>query len=246
MGRLSVILLVCCLAGLCDCQAGGEGNEVQTAELTHEDQASDRRLQASDRRLEASDRRLEASDRRLHASDRRLEASEQKLSAFNKTVTQISTVLQGKPQVAFSVALPVDGTIGPANVLHPLVNRQVLSNIGGHYSRVTGYFTAPVRGVYYFTFTSLCWYSLDHTCGGSLYHNGNSILSWYCHPPTDPTSASNSGVLWLPVGDKVNVCLWPNGIMSDNVNKYSSFTGFLLFSMWRVRKCSLISNTSNV
>lgn len=91
-----------------------------------------------------------------------------------------------------------------------------------------GYFTAPVQGVYYFTFTSFCWEN-GEGCGGSLYQNANRILSWYGHSPRHPTTGSNSAILQLQVGDNVSVRLWSNRIISDNVNKYSSFSGFLLF-----------------
>lgn len=47
-------------------------------------------------------------------------------------------VFLGQRQVAFSAALPTEATIGPANVLYPLVYRHVLYNVGGHYSPVTG------------------------------------------------------------------------------------------------------------
>lgn len=92
-----------------------------------------------------------------------------------------------------------------------------------------GYFTAPVRGVYYFSFTSFWWGANPGSCGGSLYKNGNKIVSWYVTNSNHASSGSNSAVLQLQVGDNVNVRLWNNRRISDNTNKYSSFSGFLLF-----------------
>ena len=93
----------------------------------------------------------------------------------------------------------------------------------------TGYFTAPVRGVYYFSFTSFWWGANPGSCGGSLYKNGNKVVSWYVTNSNHASSGSNSAVLQLQVGDNVNVRLWNNRRISDNGNKYSSFSGFLLF-----------------
>ncbi|KAM8746817.1 complement C1q-like protein 2 [Acanthopagrus schlegelii] len=181
------------------------------------------------KQLGALEERLAATVRALEETNKKLEASEKKLSALNSTVTELSAEDKGWPRVAFSAALPLDGTIGPADVLYPLVYRHVLSNIGGHYNSDTGYFTAPVRGVYYFSFTSFWWGANPGSCGGSLYQNGNKVVSWYVTNSNHASSGSNSAVLQLQVGDNVNVRLWNNRRISDNGNKYSSFSGFLLF-----------------
>uniref|UniRef100_A0A8P4GLX2 C1q domain-containing protein n=1 Tax=Dicentrarchus labrax TaxID=13489 RepID=A0A8P4GLX2_DICLA len=68
-------------------------------------------------------------------------------------------------------------------------------------------------------------------CGGSLYRNENKIVSWYNVNQNHPSSGSNSAILQLQVGDYVNVRLWHNRVISDNVNKYSTFSGFLLFAV---------------
>uniref|UniRef100_A0A4W6EIG8 C1q domain-containing protein n=1 Tax=Lates calcarifer TaxID=8187 RepID=A0A4W6EIG8_LATCA len=94
-----------------------------------------------------------------------------------------------------------------------------------------GYFTAPVQGIYYFSFSSFCWPPPEGTCGGNLYQNGNQIVSWYGFSQNHPTSVSNSAILQLQVGDNVNVCLWSNQMINDNVNRYSTFSGFLIFSV---------------
>ncbi|KAK5598471.1 hypothetical protein CRENBAI_010270 [Crenichthys baileyi] len=118
-----------------------------------------------------------ATVRALEETNRRLETSEKKVAALNSTMTEMRRTYE-EHQVAFSAAMPTDGTIGPVNVLYPLVYKQVLSNVGGHYSPVTGYFTAPVRGIYYFSFSSFCWGG-EGTTGGSLYRNENLVVSWY-------------------------------------------------------------------
>ncbi|XP_073331692.1 complement C1q-like protein 2 [Pagrus major] len=261
MENISVLMVVCLLAGLSECLAGEKGTQTQVTELTNEDVADtsvendaihnlnqgletpavlttnstgtqprcEPPIYTVLKQLGALEERLAATVRALEETNKKLEASEKKLSALNSTVTELSAEDKGRPRVAFSAALPVDGTIGPADVLYSLVYRHVLSNIGGHYNTHTGYFTAPVQGVYYFTFTSFCWALNPGSCGGSLYKNGDRVVSWYDLNNNHPSSGSNSAVLQLQVGDKVNVRLWNNMRISDNGNKYSSFSGFLLF-----------------
>ncbi|XP_008433444.1 complement C1q-like protein 3 [Poecilia reticulata] len=180
--------------------------------------------------LGALQERQEATVRALEETNRKLEASEKKVDVLNSTLTEMRRTYQEQHQVAFSAALPKDGTIGPVNVLYPLVYKHILSNIGGHYSPVTGYFTAPLRGLYYFSFSSLCWAG-DGTSGGSLYRNENKVVSWYGYSKTDPISGSNSAILLLQAGDMVNIRLWDGRKISDNGNRYSTFSGFLLSPM---------------
>ncbi|XP_038587071.1 complement C1q-like protein 2 [Micropterus salmoides] len=249
MERFLVMMVVCLLADLSECKAGDKVNEITelaekdavqnfnqgqetpyilTTNSTENLPSCDPPIYTALKELGALEERLKATVRALEETNKKLDASEKRLSALDSMVTELSTG-QAMPRVAFSVALPIDGTVGPVDVLYSLVYRHVLSNIGGHYSPHTGYFTAPVQGIYYVTFTSFCWGASTGQCGGSLYQNGNHILSWYGHSENHPTSGSNSAILLLQVGDKINVRLWRNHRLSDNINKYSSFSGFLLF-----------------
>uniref|UniRef100_A0A8C9X0W1 C1q domain-containing protein n=1 Tax=Sander lucioperca TaxID=283035 RepID=A0A8C9X0W1_SANLU len=252
METFSVIMVVCLLASLSECQTGGENNQTNITRLTHED-LEDNSVEKDPsceppiytvlKELGALGERLTATVTAMEETNKKLEANEKKLTALDRRVTELSAVDQGNTiyytkysrfypsghhRVAFSATLGEEGTIGPVNILYALVYRNVLSNIGGHYSPVTGYFTAPVQGVYYFTYTSFFWGG-DGTSGGSLYQNGNHIVSWYGHAPSHPITGSNSAILQLQVGDNVNVRLWGDRRISDNVNKYSSFSGYLLF-----------------
>ncbi|XP_034005966.1 cerebellin 11 isoform X1 [Trematomus bernacchii] len=298
MERLSVTMVVWLLAAS-QCQAGGIDNLNQEAnnEIHANNRVETDSLQILNQGLEAPvilttnstetlpscerpiytvlkelgalEEKLAATVRTLEETNKKLEASEKKLSALDSRVTELSTVDQGRPRVAFSAALPVDGTIGPLNVLYTLVYKRVLSNIGERYSPVsgqysmsynftlstynhttygriaglihkllffsslsfsTGYFTATVQGVYYFTFTSFCWAG-NEDCGSSLFLNENQVVSWYGSDDHNPQSGSNSAVLQLQVGDNVSVRVWHNRRISDNVNKYCSFSGFWLFPL---------------
>ncbi|XP_023130807.2 complement C1q-like protein 2 [Amphiprion ocellaris] len=192
-------------------------------------EATVRALEETVRPLEATVKDLEATVGAQEETIRELEESKNQLMEPNSTLAE-QRLYEGLYQVAFSAALP-DGNIGPANFLHSLVYNRVMSNIGGHYSPATGFFTAPVRGVYYFTFTFFCWAQSQQTCGGSLYHNGNKMTSWYGFSRSNPSSGSNNAILLLQAGDHVNVRLWADRVVSDNVNRYSTFSGFLLYSM---------------
>ncbi|XP_059210669.1 complement C1q-like protein 2 [Centropristis striata] len=250
MERLAVMMVVCLLAGLSGCQAQVEDN--QMAELTDEslekegekeeapavlemsptaaEPSSEPTIYTALKQLEALEERLAANERALEETNEKLEASERKVSEFESTMTQMSAMRQGQPRVAFSVALPVSGTIGPVNILYSLVYKTILYNTGGHYSPITGYFTAPVAGVYYFAFNSFDWGS-DVTTGGSLYRNDNRITSWYAQGGGHLASGSNCAVLQLRAGDHVNIRLWESRRISDNGNNYSTFSGFLLFTV---------------
>lgn len=169
--------------------------------------------------------KLESTVRALEDTNKRLEANEAQLAAHR---TVIKTLSQGQPHVAFTAVYPLSGTMTAGNIPLPIVYKHVVSNIGNVYSPVTGYFTAPVSGVYYFSFTSFFWNK--GTTGGSLYHNGNEVVSWYSGY-TGGLTNSNSAVLQLRPGHKVNVGLWANRKLTENVNKYCSFSGFLLFQI---------------
>ncbi|CAK6969162.1 heavy metal-binding protein HIP-like [Scomber scombrus] len=93
-----------------------------------------------------------------------------------------------------------------------------------------GLFTAPVRGAYYFSFTTL-----DTRSGVYrrvyLYHNDKRVLFSYNYSANIYESVSNSLVLQLEKGDVVYMVLPASYSVYDNVNDYTTFNGFLLFPL---------------
>ncbi|XP_063058650.1 complement C1q tumor necrosis factor-related protein 3-like [Engraulis encrasicolus] len=136
-------------------------------------------------------------------------------------------------QVAFGAALGPDGANinrGPFNTDTTLVYPNVFANAGNAYNPSTGMFTAPVKGVYYFSFSGH-----NHSSkpmGLSLMKNGQSMVIVYNHAAgARPETATNGMNLLLEKGDQVNVKLWANSWIQDNENMHSTFVGHLLFPL---------------
>lgn len=94
---------------------------------------------------------------------------------------------------------------------------------------VSGAFTAPVRGVYYFRITGHVVHSDSFTRLG-IFKNGQLLVtSGDRHGSSDlEDSASNGVAAQLEAGDVVSVRL--GGVVWDDQYHRTTFTGFLLFS----------------
>lgn len=91
-------------------------------------------------------------------------------------------------------------------------------------------FTAPVRGLYYFTFSTYGYNT--HVMGAILMKNGRRQISTYDYPTSDGSdSSSNAAILQLAAGDRVYMELWNNGRVYDNWNGHTLFSGFLVFPL---------------
>lgn len=93
---------------------------------------------------------------------------------------------------------------------------------------LAGIFTAPVNGLYYFSFSTYGYNS--HVMGAALMKNGIRQISTYDSPSADGSdSSSNAAVLQLAAGDEVYMELWDDGRVFDNLNGHTTFSGFLVF-----------------
>ncbi|KAL2081077.1 hypothetical protein ACEWY4_022930 [Coilia grayii] len=139
--------------------------------------------------------------------------------------------------VAFTAALQPPsgdkdgyGHIGPFSEEVTLIHQKVLTNVGEAYNNTSGVFTAPVSGVYFFTFTTYSWVKNKNIGVKLMKNNDEVLLIWENQDSGDNEDyASNSVVLELEVGDTVYMRL-PEGFCvgaSIRANIHT-FSGFLL------------------
>ncbi|XP_061079608.1 complement C1q-like protein 2 [Conger conger] len=154
------------------------------------------------------------------------------LCSLQARVQRLENDLKALPKVAFSVSLRESGTgnLGPFEIDTVIKFKKIFANIGNCYNPSTGIFTAMVRGVYYFRFTSYNNLELTPTCNVVLMKNGERTVSiWDKSGQDSNDSASNAVVLQLEVGDNVFVRLLRSNMIFDDMGYYNSFSGFLLF-----------------
>ncbi|XP_014852635.1 PREDICTED: cerebellin-2-like [Poecilia mexicana] len=190
-------------------------------------------------RLTAVETLVEDMQMEGEAESAELSMTQQKLSIVqDRLLVNVAHVeeLQEKyevSKVAFSTSLLVTGE---GNTFYDdyttMVFRNVITNIGNHYSPITGFFTAPVRGVYYFRFTAHIALSTEWSMVIRIVKNNDPIvLSGDRHTTTtDPEdNVSNGVVLKLEVGDLVALQLAGNAW--DDQYHRTTFGGFLLFAL---------------
>ncbi|XP_063065498.1 uncharacterized protein LOC134457412 [Engraulis encrasicolus] len=131
-----------------------------------------------------------------------LEAVEGKMNTTGIQVEELRRA-QAAERVSFSASLNISGNIGPLHPTPILVYKHVITNIGNHYNKNTGIFTAPVRGVYHFLVFA---YGVggSHATGVFLHKNGDPIVIAYSHQTGGSISPSNGASLLLEVGDVVS------------------------------------------
>ncbi|KAI4877991.1 hypothetical protein NFI96_012186, partial [Prochilodus magdalenae] len=145
-----------------------------------------------------------------------------------------------KPKVAFSATLSYP--VGSHKFIHAsespiLPYKNVFTNIGNAYNPDTGVFKAPVKGLYYFSFTVFNPYDYSSStqvgAAVALVKNGAFVLSVSDNAPgvdTEDTGAG-SACLLLEKGDEVYVKLWENRRVYTDGNKRNTFCGYLVFTV---------------
>lgn len=140
-------------------------------------------------------------------------------------------VTPGHENVAFYSYL--SKTLQKPSTSHVIVYDNVVTNIGGHYNRYTGVFTAPQSGTYVFTFTVYC------SAGGglSLELMANSFIfdgvicnasgaDWH-------RTASSTAVKQINQGDTIFIRTHHNLTVTADIPSYNNartcFAGWFLF-----------------
>uniref|UniRef100_A0A671X2X2 C1q domain-containing protein n=1 Tax=Sparus aurata TaxID=8175 RepID=A0A671X2X2_SPAAU len=135
-----------------------------------------------------------------------------------------------KPKVAFYTALTDAGTLGPYNTDITLKYSKVFTNIGNAYNPATGFFTAPVKGVYYLQFTVFGYssrriavhvYKNDQRIMANGDYNNDMVQKFF----------TNSLVLELTAGDEIYLVLPRSDCIHDTIGNQSTFSGSLLFTL---------------
>ncbi|XP_073704176.1 complement C1q tumor necrosis factor-related protein 3-like [Garra rufa] len=146
------------------------------------------------------------------------------------TEEELKQLRRKEYKVAFAATLGPIGNLGPFNTEITLVYKDVFVNEGRAYNPATGIFTAPVNGVYFFTFSGH-----NHSSkamGLRLFKNGQQMITVYNHIQGNRyETGSNSISLTLAEGDHVYMRLRANTWVFDNENDHTSFSGHLLFSL---------------
>uniref|UniRef100_A0A672GY71 Si:ch211-142d6.2 n=1 Tax=Salarias fasciatus TaxID=181472 RepID=A0A672GY71_SALFA len=162
-------------------------------------------------KLSSVETRLQWDENRLSRSETKQEASEMK--------------------VIFS-AVTNEGDINrcPFGTDTTLIFRRVITNVGEAYSPYTGIFTAPVAGVYYFTF----FYQAQAYYPNQLYlykNNEPVVLTedqWTYFDSSD--NGGNAVFLQLQRLDRVYVLMGGGSYVSDS-SYHTTFSGFLVTLM---------------
>lgn len=157
----------------------------------------------------------------------RLSASEKQLLEFGARMDQLETQVANKTDVAFFAGLSDVGELGPFNTDVTLTFSHVLTNVGGGYRASTGFFTAPVKGVYYFQFTAA---SRSAGTSGIFVMKNNKIIMYNLEGKQHwgLNYITNSLFLELNAGDEISLRLPSQTTIYDDYNRHSSFSGALL------------------
>ncbi|XP_059194899.1 heavy metal-binding protein HIP-like [Centropristis striata] len=154
---------------------------------------------------------------------------ETRLTATESKTSDLETE-NAERKVAFYAALTDGGYVGPFDSLITLKYSKVFTNVGDAYNPSTGFFTAPVRGVYYLQFTA-CGVRPGHM-GVSVYKNDRRIMFNYEVKEEGGTEyLTNSVVLELMAGDEIHLELPEGYSLYDSTSNYNTFSGSLLFTL---------------
>ncbi|XP_059188014.1 complement C1q-like protein 3 [Centropristis striata] len=222
--RAAVVGLLLLLLGLCGSGAQGEVQDtVQTAKQNTPD------IWAEIRALRVMLVELKKENSDLQS---RVSSSESELLLSKSRIEQLEMEKGERPKVAFFTSLLNNGSayVGPYNTDITLKYNKVFTNFGDAYNPATGFFTAPVRGVYYFQFT-MCGHRTGYM-GVHVYKNNQRIMYNLENKEEEGYEyMTNSVVLELMAGDEIHLVLPKTFSLYENEYSQNTFSGSLLFTL---------------
>ncbi|XP_049896814.1 dynactin subunit 1-like isoform X28 [Epinephelus moara] len=160
----------------------------------------------------------------------RLSSSESELLLSKSRIDQLERENAERPKVAFYTALTDAGHVGPYSTDITLKYSKVFTNIGNAYNPATGFFTAPVKGVYYLQF-SVC---SNRTGYMGVYVYKNNQLIMFNDEGKEEVGLeylTKSVVLELKAGDEIYLVLPSDYSLYDSPHNHNTFSGSLLFTL---------------
>ncbi|XP_039868849.1 complement C1q tumor necrosis factor-related protein 3-like [Simochromis diagramma] len=149
---------------------------------------------------------------------------ESRLENYENRILQLEQ--KERNTAIFSAGIGGNSPFGPFNTDVTTIYNHTFVNIGNAYSPVTGVFTAPVSGVYFFTIFSLS--GGEHSIRLLLYKNNEVISHIHDHRSTDTAdNGGNAGFYQLQQGDTVYVRL-KEGTHVYKSRTGTTFSGFLV------------------
>uniref|UniRef100_A0A672ZQ70 Complement C1q like 1 n=1 Tax=Sphaeramia orbicularis TaxID=375764 RepID=A0A672ZQ70_9TELE len=137
-----------------------------------------------------------------------------------------TTTYNTTPRVAFYAGLR-----NPQEGYDILRFDDVVTNIGGNYEGATGKFTCKIPGTYFFIYNVLMRGGDGTSMWADLIKNGLVRASAIAQDQDQSYDyASNSVILHLDAGDEVFIKLDGGKAHGGNSNKYSTFSGFILYA----------------
>ncbi|XP_058620975.1 complement C1q-like protein 2 isoform X2 [Onychostoma macrolepis] len=188
---------------------------------------------------------------RLRDAEKTAEQQTVILEELNKKNDEISNLTQSQVEelrkenrdreIAFSAALLESGggDIGPFTTEITLTYRKVFTNIGNAYNPITGIFTAPLKGVYKFSFSVYGNGNPTYPSTAFIVKNGEKMVVTHGFQDQFVVNSSNGVVLILEVGDVVYVRLWSGRRIFDNQHNHNTFSGYLLFPLREQELCRM-------
>ncbi|CAI5695022.1 WEB family protein At3g02930, chloroplastic isoform X4 [Oreochromis niloticus] len=189
------------------------------------------RLNVTERRLDELMTQNTVRAAELESVSDRLMAAQRRADELQVRLNQLrASSEEGELRVAFSAGLTDSGSVGPFDEETTLIFSKIITNVGEAYNQTAGVFTAPVRGLYVFSFTAADY--VKGYMGLYLYKNDQPIVfSLDLNDHGGYASTSNAVCLELEEGNRVHLGLPASYRLYDDSRNFSVFSGFLLFHL---------------